>query len=200
MSGLSRKRWHLRSGLKVSYARKLKSSRKSLAGWWQNSLGTAVEVYLQFQRKTRKYTALHPAYVNFHRSAVYLTSRPNTNLFEQNSISKQIHGPTQKKMRLTLELGNQEWEGRDKQTAIEHVLTCHSVTRLSSIALLNTSGRIFKYRRVLFLGRKMSDCKCDRVNIKFLVKMMKFATETFQLLTEAYGEDCMSCARVSELH
>jgi hypothetical protein len=33
--------------------------------------------------------------------------------------------------------------------AIEHVLTCHSVTRLSSIASLSTSGRIFKYRRVL---------------------------------------------------
>jgi len=48
-----------------------------------------------------------------------------------------------KKTRLTLQLGNQEWEGKDKQTAIEHVLTCHSVTRLSSITLLSTSGRIF---------------------------------------------------------
>jgi len=84
--------------------------------------------------------------------------------------------------------------------AIEHVLTCHSVTRLSSIALLSTSGRIFKYRRVLILGQKMSDCKSERVNIKFLVKLKKSATETFQLLTEAYNEDCMSCARVSEWH
>jgi len=48
---------------------------------------------------------------------------------------------------------NQEWEGRDKQTAIEHVLACRSVTRLSSIALLSTSGHIFKCRRVLILGR-----------------------------------------------
>jgi hypothetical protein len=48
-SGLSRKRWNLRGGLKVSYARKLKSSRKSLAGWWQSILGAAAEVYLQLQ-------------------------------------------------------------------------------------------------------------------------------------------------------
>jgi hypothetical protein len=57
------------------------------------------------------------------------------------------------------------------------------------MASLSTSGRIFKYRRVLTLGRKMSDCKSERVNIKFLVKLKKSATETFQLLTEAYGED-----------
>jgi len=46
----------------------------------------------------------------------------------------------------------------------------------------------------------MSDCKSERVNIKFLVKLKKSATETFQLLTEAYGEDSMSRARVSEWH
>ena len=47
----------------------------------------------------------------------------------------------------------------------------------------------------------MSDCKSEqRVNIKFLVKLKKSATETFQLLTEAYGEDCMSRARVFEWH
>ena len=50
---------------------------------------------------------------------------------------------------------------REKQMAIEHVLTCHSVTRLSSIALLSTSGRIFKYRHVLLLSWKMSDCKSE---------------------------------------
>ena len=66
-----------------------------------------------------------------------------------------------KQTRLTLQLGNQEWEGRDKQTAIEHVLTCHSIIRLSSITLLSTSGRIFKHRRVLILGRKMSNCKSE---------------------------------------
>ena len=84
--------------------------------------------------------------------------------------------------------------------AIEHVLTCHSVTRLSLIALLSTSGCIFKHRCVLILGQKMLDCKSERVNIKFLVKLKKSATETFQLLTEAYGEDCMSRARVFERH
>jgi hypothetical protein len=45
----------------------------------------------------------------------------------------------------------------------------------------------------------MSDCKNEqRVNVKFLVKLKKSATETFQVLTEAYGEDCISRARVSE--
>ena len=74
-------------------------------------------------------------------------------------------------------------------------------TRLSSIVLPITSGRIFKYRRFLILGRKMSDCKSEqRVNIKFLVKLKKSAKETFQLLTEAYGEDCTSRARVFEWH
>jgi len=47
----------------------------------------------------------------------------------------------------------------------------------------------------------MSDCKSEqRVNIKFIVKLKKSATETFQLLTEAYVEDCMSRARVFEWH
>jgi len=57
------------------------------------------------------------------------------------------------------------WEptvGGERQTAIEHVLSCHSVTRLSPIALLSTSGHIFKYRRILILGRKMSDCRSDQ--------------------------------------
>ena len=84
--------------------------------------------------------------------------------------------------------------------AIEHVLTCHSVTRLSLITLLNTSGRIFKNRHVPILSQKMSDCKSERVNVKFLVKLKKSVTETFQLLTEAYGEDCMSRACVFEGH
>ena len=78
--------------------------------------------------------------------------------------------------------------------AIEHVLTCHSVTRLNSITLLSTSGRIFKCRRVLILRWKMSDCKSERVNIKFLVTLKKSATETYQLLTEVYDE--VSCTRV----
>jgi hypothetical protein len=46
-----------------------------------------------------------------------------------------------------------------------------------------------------------SDGKSEqRVNIKFLVKLKKSATETFQLLTEAYGEDCISRARIFEWH
>jgi len=46
----------------------------------------------------------------------------------------------------------------------------------------------------------MPDCKSERVNIKLLVKLKKSMTETFQLLTEAYGEDCMSHACVFEWH
>jgi len=45
----------------------------------------------------------------------------------------------------------------------------------------------------------MSDCQREqRVSIKFLVKLKIFVTETFQLLTEAYNEDCMSHARMFE--
>ena len=69
-------------------------------------------------------------------------------------------------MRLTLYFGNQEWEGRDKLTARQYVLTCHSVTLLSSIALLSTSGRIFKHKHVLILGWKMSDCKSETEEIR----------------------------------
>jgi hypothetical protein len=44
---------------------------------------------------------------------------------------------------------------------------------------------------------KCWECKSEqRVNIKFLMKLKKSATETFQLLTEAYGEERMSRARV----
>jgi hypothetical protein len=102
-----------------------------------------------------------------------------------------------KKKILILQLGNEEWEGREKQTAIEHVLTCHSVTRLSSIALLRTS--IFKYRHVLNFGRKISDYKSEqRLNTKFLVKLKISAPESFQLLTEAYGEHFVYRAFVFE--
>jgi hypothetical protein len=79
---------------------------------------------------------------------------------------------------------------------IQHVLTCHRETRLNSMALLSTSGRVF-----LPSVGKCWECKSEqRVNIKFLVKLKKSATETFQLLTEAYGEECMSHARLSEWH
>ena len=46
----------------------------------------------------------------------------------------------------------------------------------------------------------MSDCKSERVNIKFLVKLNKSAMETIKLLTEACDEDCTSRARVFEWH
>ncbi|XP_039610931.1 protein GVQW3-like [Polypterus senegalus] len=40
----------------------------------------------------------------------------------------------------------------------------------------------------------------QRVNLKFLVKLNKTPTECFQMLTGAYGEYCMSRARVFEWH
>jgi len=46
----------------------------------------------------------------------------------------------------------------------------------------------------------MLDCKSERVNIKFLVKLKKSMMESFQLLTEAYCEDSMSRAHVFEWH
>jgi len=46
----------------------------------------------------------------------------------------------------------------------------------------------------------MLDCKSEQININFLIKLKKSATETFHLLTEAYGEDCMSHAHMFEWH
>ena len=46
----------------------------------------------------------------------------------------------------------------------------------------------------------MVDCKSERVSTEFLVKMKKSVMETFLLLTESYGEDCMSRACVFEWH
>nr|CAD7409480.1 unnamed protein product [Timema cristinae] len=36
----------------------------------------------------------------------------------------------------------------------------------------------------------------QRVNIKFLVKLGKPATETYNLLKEVYGDHCLSCTQV----
>jgi hypothetical protein len=45
----------------------------------------------------------------------------------------------------------------------------------------------------------MTDTKIEqRINIKFLSKLNKTATETYQLLREVYGEDTVSRARVFE--
>lgn len=47
----------------------------------------------------------------------------------------------------------------------------------------------------------MLDKKIEqRINIKFLVKLKKNATETLNLLREAYGEDALSRSRVFEWH
>jgi hypothetical protein len=40
----------------------------------------------------------------------------------------------------------------------------------------------------------------EAVNIKFLVKLKKTATETFDLLCEVYGENTLSRARVFQWH
>jgi hypothetical protein len=40
----------------------------------------------------------------------------------------------------------------------------------------------------------------QRVNIKFCVKLDKTATETLQLLRDAYGDEALSPARVFQWH
>jgi len=40
----------------------------------------------------------------------------------------------------------------------------------------------------------------QRINLKFLVKLGKSATESFRLLTDVYGDDFMSRPRVLEWH
>jgi hypothetical protein len=53
----------------------------------------------------------------------------------------------------------------------------------------------------LLLVRKMTDTKIEqRTNIKFLAKLKNTATETYQLVCEAYGEHNLSRARVFEWH
>jgi hypothetical protein len=52
----------------------------------------------------------------------------------------------------------------------------------------------------LLLIRKMTDTKIEqRTNIKFLAKLKKTTTETYQLLYEVY-EDTLLLARVFEWH
>jgi hypothetical protein len=38
----------------------------------------------------------------------------------------------------------------------------------------------------------------QRVNVKFLAKLGKFATETYSLLVEVYGDECLSRTQVFE--
>ena len=66
---------------------------------------------------------------------------------------------------------------------------------------LSKIDRNFKKCHIVISRRKMEDCKIEqRVNIKFLVKLRKSMIETFHLLTEAYGDDCLSRTRVFEWH
>jgi hypothetical protein len=53
----------------------------------------------------------------------------------------------------------------------------------------------------LLLVRKITDTSIkQRTNIKFLAKLKKTPTKTYQLLREVYGEDTLSRARVFEWH
>ena len=40
----------------------------------------------------------------------------------------------------------------------------------------------------------------QRINLAFLVKLSKIASESFETLSEVYGKKCMSRARVFEWH
>jgi len=44
----------------------------------------------------------------------------------------------------------------------------------------------------------MGDLKEQRVCVKFCFKLGKTFTETFQMLQQAYGEDCLSCTQCHE--
>jgi hypothetical protein len=79
-----------------------------------------------------------------------------------------LRGLSLKITRLTHQLRNQAGEGRDKQMAVEHVLTGLSVTRLSSIAVLSTCRRTFKYRRVLII-RKCLAAKVNELTLSLLL-------------------------------
>jgi len=63
--------------------------------------------------------------------------------------------------------------------AIEHVMTCHSVTRLGLIALPSTSGRIFKYRHVLILGWKKTAKVNKKLTSSFLLKWRNLRRKLF---------------------
>jgi hypothetical protein len=53
----------------------------------------------------------------------------------------------------------------------------------------------------LLLVRKMTDTKIEqRTNIKFLAKSKENRHQKYQLLSEVYGEDTLSRARVLEWH
>ena len=52
----------------------------------------------------------------------------------------------------------------------------------------------------IFAVRRMDVQFEQRVNIKFCVKLGKTATETLQLLRDAYGDEALSRARVFEWH
>jgi hypothetical protein len=38
----------------------------------------------------------------------------------------------------------------------------------------------------------------QRINVKFLAKLGKFATETYSLLMEVYGDECLTRTQVFE--
>ena len=66
---------------------------------------------------------------------------------------------------------------------------------------LHAIYRKFKKCHIVESCRKIEDCKIEqRVNIQFLVKLRKSATETFHLFKEVYGEDCLSRTQAFEWH
>jgi hypothetical protein len=80
----------------------------------------------------------------------------------------------------------------------EHILTFHSVTRLQNIFWPVTvlqgsdwslySGQADTSSNTGVFLNSVGKCRTAKVNINFLVKLKKSETETFQVLTEAYGE------------
>ena len=68
------------------------------------------------------------------------------------------------------------------------------VTRLQGSARSLSSVQVDASSNIVVFLSSVGKCRTAKVKLK------KSATETFQLLTEAYGEDCMSRAGVFEWH
>jgi hypothetical protein len=101
-----------------------------------------------------------------------------------------IHGQIQKRERLTCSLGTKRQ--RDGYRACSNLSSwdnaqLHSFTQYE---LTHVQIQTFSYPWSENVGVQ----EWTASYIKFLVKLKKSATETFQLLTKAYSEECMSRA------
>ncbi|GFX20095.1 HTH_48 domain-containing protein [Trichonephila clavipes] len=75
---------------------------------------------------------------------------------------------------------------------VEEVLNFACHVRIVLLKWCSKSTASLSEHVELHSAGKMSNVKTEqRINIKFLVKLKKSATETFQMLTETYGDKTM---------